>query len=101
MSTPTDTSSSSSSSNNNKFSLFNICSKVQLDATNYNDWMHNIKMTLRFKDKGYIRKRPLDVIDEEKATSEEMVAYKKHYNDATKFSCIMVATITSELQRHY
>ena len=30
-----------------------------------------------------------------------MVAYKKHYNDAKKVACIMVATITLELQIYY
>ena len=92
MSTPNDVCDSSSSSHN--FSLLNICSKVQLDDTNYNDWMRNIKMAIRFKDKEYVLEIPLDEINEEKATPKEMVAYKKHYNDVTKFACTMVATIT-------
>ena len=54
-------------------------------------------MDLHFGDKEYVLEKPLDEIDEEKATPEEMVAYKKHYNDATKVACIMVAIMTLEL----
>ena len=102
MFTPTDASgSSSSSNNNNNFSLLNICSKVKLDNTNYNVWTCNIKMDLRFEDKEYILEKPLDENEETKATREEMFSYIKHYNDATKVAYIMLATMTSELQRHY
>ena len=71
MSTPND--SSGSSSSNHNFSLLNICSKVQLGGINYNDWMRNIKMALHFEDKEYVLERPLDEINEEKATPEEIV----------------------------
>lgn len=101
MSTPVDASGSSSTPSNHNFSLLNICAKVILDGSNYNDWMRNIKMDLCFEDKEYVLEKPLDDIDEESATTEQIVAYKKHYNDATKVSCIMVATMTPELQRHY
>ena len=67
MSTPTDAFGSSSSFNNS-FSLLNICLKVELDDTNYNDWMCNIKTPIHFEDKEYVLERPLDEIDEEKAT---------------------------------
>ena len=63
--------------------------------------MRNIKMSLHFGDKEYVLERPLDEIDEEKATPDEMVTYKKHYNDATKVVCIMVAIMTPDLHRHY
>ena len=74
---------------------------MTLDGTNYNEWMRNIKMALRFEENEYVLEKPLDEIHEEKATPEELVAYKKHYNDATKVTCIMVATMTPGLQRHY
>ena len=49
----------------------------------------------------YVLKKELNEIDEEKATPKELSAYKKHYNDAKKVACIMVATMTPELQRSY
>ena len=72
-------------------------SEVKLDGTNYNDWIRNIKIRHRFEDKEYVLKKPLDEIDETKATPEEVVAYEKHYKDATKVVYIMVATMTPEL----
>ena len=92
MSTPGNTSASSSSSHN--FSLLNICAKVVMDGSNYNDWMRNIKMALRFEDKEYVLEKELKELDESKATPEEYAAYKKHYDDATKVACIMVATMS-------
>ena len=99
MSTSRNTSTSSSSSHN--FSLLNICSKVVMDGSNYNDWIRNIKMALRFEDKEYVLEKELKELDESKATPEEYAAYKKHYDDATKVACIMVATMSPELQRYY
>ena len=63
--------------------------------------MRNIKMDLRFKDKEYVLKKYLNEIDETIATPEEIVEYRRQCNDATKVACIMVATMTLELQRFY
>ena len=62
--------------------------------------MRNINMALHFEDKEYFVTKPLNEIDETKATPEEMTAYEKHYKDAAKVSCIMVAMLTPKLQRH-
>ncbi|XP_023743005.1 uncharacterized mitochondrial protein AtMg00810-like [Lactuca sativa] len=101
MSTPNDAFGSSSNNNNNKFLLLNICLRVTLDGTNYNDWMRNIKMALRFEDKEYVLEKELLEIDETKSTFEERAEYKKHYNDATKVACTMVVIMTPELQWFY
>ena len=80
MSTPNDASSSSSSNNNssNNFSLLKICSRVTFDGSNYNDWMQNIYLALCFEDKEYVLEKELLEIDETKATTEELVGYRKH-----------------------
>ncbi|XP_023758608.1 uncharacterized protein LOC111907046 [Lactuca sativa] len=105
MSTSNNAPGSSSSNNNNNslntISLLSIYSKVTFDGTNFNDWMRNIRMTLRFDDKEYVLEKEMNEIDESKATPEEIVDYKTHCKDATKVSCIMVATMTPELQRFY
>ena len=94
MSNPNDAFGSSS---NNNFSLLNICSRVTFDGTNYNDWMRNINMALCFEDKEYVLEKELLEIDETQATTVELAEYRKHYNDATKVPCIMVATMTPQL----
>ena len=78
-----------------------ICNRLTLDGTNYNDWFRNIKLALRYEDKEYVLEKELIEIDESEANPEEIVAYKKHCDDATKVACIMVATMTPELQRFY
>ncbi|KAI3790891.1 hypothetical protein L2E82_04298 [Cichorium intybus] len=90
-----------STHNTNFSSILSICSKVTLDGTSYNDWMRNIKMSLRFEDKEYVLEKELVEVDQETATPEECASFKKHYDDATKVACIMVATMVPELQRFY
>ncbi|TLX69973.1 DDE-type integrase/transposase/recombinase, partial [Labilibacter sediminis] len=91
----------SSNSKSDSFSIMSLCSKVTLDGTNYNDWYRNIKIALRYEDKEYVLERELIEIDENTATPEEKEAYNKHYADATKVACLMVATMPPELQRFY
>ncbi|KAI3711037.1 hypothetical protein L2E82_40840 [Cichorium intybus] len=85
----------------NVTSVLSLCSKVTLDGTNYNDWIRNIKMALRFEHKEYVLETELVEVDPDTATPEEVAAYTKHSDDATKVACIMIATMNPELQRIY
>ena len=91
----------SSSTNQEKFSLLSLCSKMTLDGSNYSDWLMNIKLALRYEDKEYVLDKEFKELDEATLSPEEYAEYKKHYEDATKVACIMVATMTPELQRFY
>ncbi|KAI3790215.1 hypothetical protein L2E82_03091 [Cichorium intybus] len=88
-------------SNSSVPSILSLCSKVQLNGTNYNDWIRNIKMDLRYENKEYVLETELVDIDPETATPEEIASYQKHSDDATKVACIMIATMNPELQRIY
>jgi len=92
---------SSSSTNQENFSMLSLCSKVTLDGSNYSEWLMNIKLALRFEDKEYVLDKEFKELDEAALSPEEYAEYKKHYDDATKVACIMVATMTPELQRFY
>ncbi|KAI3780034.1 hypothetical protein L2E82_09888 [Cichorium intybus] len=72
-----------------------------LDGTNYNDWIRNIMMALRFEHKEYVLETELVEIDPDTATPEEIAQCTKHSDDATKVACIMIATMNPELQRIY
>ncbi|KAI3680369.1 hypothetical protein L2E82_50354 [Cichorium intybus] len=85
----------------NVTSILSLCSKVTLDGTNYNDWIRNIKMTLRFEHKEYVLETELVEVDPDTATPEEIASYTKHSDHATKVACIMIATMNPELQRIY
>ncbi|KAI3790954.1 hypothetical protein L2E82_04413 [Cichorium intybus] len=89
------------SNSSNVTSILLLCSKVQLNGTNYNDWIRNIKMTLRFENKKYVLDTELVEVDPDTATPEEVASYQKHVDDATKVACIMIATMNPELQRIY
>ncbi|KAI3724048.1 hypothetical protein L2E82_35813 [Cichorium intybus] len=78
-----------------------LCSKVTMDGTNYNDWIRNIKMALRFEHKEYVLETELVEVDPNTATPEEIAACTKHSYDATKVTFIMIATMNPELQRIY
>ena len=83
------------------FSLMNLCGRVIFDGSNFNDWIRNIRMVTRYEDKEYVLDKELKEIDEATATPEEVAEYRIHEKDTTKVSCIMLATMTTELQKSY
>ncbi|KAI3780167.1 hypothetical protein L2E82_10128 [Cichorium intybus] len=57
-------------SNSSVPSILSLCSKVQLNRTNYNYWIRNIKMALRYENKEYVLETEIVDIDPETATPE-------------------------------
>ena len=98
-----------STSNNNgsgstpsgSFSLMNLCGRVIFDGSNFNDWICNIPMVTRYEDKEYVLDKKVKDIGTNTATPIETVAYEAHERDATKVPCIMLTTMTAELQKYY
>ena len=91
----------SSSNPNGSFTLMNLCGKVTFDGSNFNEWIRNIMMITRYEDKEYVLDKELKEIDETTATPQEITDFQAHERDATKVACIMMATITTELQKSY
>ncbi|KAI3751915.1 hypothetical protein L2E82_23009 [Cichorium intybus] len=89
------------SNSSNVTSILSLCSKVTMDDTNYNDWIRNIKMALRFENKEYVLETELIEVDPDTATPEEVTSYQKHYDDPSKVACIVIATMNPKLQRIY
>ena len=86
---------------NDSFTLTNLCGKVIFDGSNFNEWIRNIRMITRYEDKEYVLDRELKVVNEATNTPEELLEFIAHEKDATKVSCIMMATMTPELQKSY
>ncbi|KAL6570388.1 hypothetical protein OROMI_014902 [Orobanche minor] len=84
---------------NSGFTLLPILAKERLTGSNYLDWMRALRMTLRYEDKEYVLDTQIPDIVHETATSEELAAYNKHCTDSNKASCIMVSTMSPELQK--
>ncbi|KAL7597476.1 hypothetical protein Lser_V15G30016 [Lactuca serriola] len=91
----------SGSTSSGSFSLMNLCGRVIFDRSNFNDWIYNIRMVTRYKDKEYVLDKELKEVNINIATPEEIAAFEAHKRDATKVHCIMLATMTTELQKSY
>ena len=57
-------------------------------------------MVTRYEEKEYVLDKELKELDPT-ATHEEITKYHSHERDATKVACIMLATMTAELQKSY
>ena len=95
------TSNASGSNSSGSFTLMNFCGRVIFDGSNFNDWIRNTHMTLRYEDKEYVPEKELKEINEETTTPEQLAEYRAHEKDAKKVSCIMIANMTPKLQRSY
>ena len=90
-----------SSTQNSNFIQLSIMSKEKFIGPNYMGWMRNLKMNLRYENKEHVIEKPLVGINESNTTQKEIISFNKHSDDVTKVACIMVATITPEIQKFY
>ena len=67
------------------------------DGSNFNDWIRNIRIAIRYEEKEYVLDKELKEIHESNDTPEQIFEYKVHEMGTTKVSCIMIATMTVEL----
>ena len=79
----------------------NLCGRVIFDGSNFNDWIENIIMVIRYEEKEYVLDKELKEIDVTTASPEQIVEHTNHERDATKVSCLMIATMTAELHKSY
>ena len=82
-------------------SLRSILDTNKLTGTNYVDWLRNLKIVLSQEKLSYI----LDTLDiepvGEDATEEEKATYRMWQNDSLTVKCIILASMTNELQRQH
>ena len=82
-------------------SLWIILDNNKLIGPNFVDWMKNLRIILVQEKIFFILDTPsLDSIRED-ATEEERAKYKMWQNDSTTIKCIMLASMSNELQRQY
>ncbi|GKB54192.1 hypothetical protein Tco_0904945 [Tanacetum coccineum] len=85
---------------NSNFSLLSVLRRERLTGPNYIDWMRNLRFTLRYENKEYVLDEQIPTIDDD-STQEEIEAHQKHYDDASKVSCIMASSMSLELQKTF
>ena len=85
--------------NTSNLSFRSILEKDKLTGTNFLDWFRNLRIVLRQERKLYVLDQPL--LEEPTATASraQKDAYKKHIDDSLNVGCLMLATMTPELQK--
>ena len=82
-------------------SLRSILDTNKLTGPNYMDWLRNLKIVLSSEKLSYILDTPgLNPLGDD-ATEEDMATYKMWQNDSLTVKCIMLASMTNELQRQH
>jgi hypothetical protein len=78
-----------------------VLEKEKLNGTNFIDWYHNLRIVLRQEKKDYVLEQhyPDDLPDG--ASAADRRAYEKHCNDSLYVSCLMLATMSPDLQKQY
>ena len=85
--------------NNSTMSLRSVLEKDNLTGTNFLDWFQNLRIFLKQERKLYVLDEPLPEEPAENVPRVEKNAYEKHHNDSIDVSCLMLATMSSELQK--
>lgn len=62
--------------------------------------MRNLRITFRYNNREYVLNYPIPKIDED-STDEEKSARAKHVDDPNKVSCIMIVTMSLDLQNKF
>ncbi|XP_045791726.1 uncharacterized protein LOC123886456 [Trifolium pratense] len=88
-------------SNTSNNILRSILEKDKLNETNFLDWHRNLRIVLKHEKKLYVLDGPVPEEAPDGATRDERDAYNRHVNDAIEVSCIMLATMTAELQKQH
>ncbi|KAJ1262316.1 hypothetical protein BS78_09G097200 [Paspalum vaginatum] len=83
------------------FNLRSILYEEKMFGTNFTNWYQNLKIVLKQEKKEYVLEQPFPVDLENGATTTERRAYEKHYNDSLDVGCLMLSTLSPELQKQY
>ncbi|VFQ88800.1 unnamed protein product, partial [Cuscuta campestris] len=87
--------------NTNNLALRSILDKDKLNGTNFVDWQHNLSIVLRMDEKEYVLEKPIPPAPPANAPKAIKDAYEKHVKDDNQVSCVMLATMITELQKQH
>ena len=89
------------SNNNSNMNLRSVLEKDKLSGTNFLDWSRNLRIVLKQERKLYVLEKPLPPEPAANAPRAEQNAHKKHLDDIVDVTCLMLATMNSELQKQF
>ncbi|KAJ9542822.1 hypothetical protein OSB04_029328 [Centaurea solstitialis] len=82
----------------NNLSLRSILEKDKLTGPNFLDWERNLMIVLRHERKWYVLEEPLGEAPPANALAAARNAHKKHSDDLLDVACLMLATMSPDLQ---
>ena len=85
--------------NTSNLSLRSVLEKDKLAGTNFLDQFKNLRIVLKQERKLYVLDQILTEEPTATASRAQKDAYKKHTDDSLDVECLMLATMTPELQK--
>ncbi|KAJ9539001.1 hypothetical protein OSB04_031734 [Centaurea solstitialis] len=82
----------------NNLSLHSILEKDKLTGSNFLDWERNLMIVLRHERKWYVLEEALGEAPPANAPAAARNAHKKHSDDLLDVACLMLATMSPDLQ---
>ncbi|KAL0411261.1 UNVERIFIED_CONTAM: Retrovirus-related Pol polyprotein from transposon RE2 [Sesamum latifolium] len=73
----------------------------KFNSTNYTDWLRNLRIVLNVENQGYVLDKPLPATLPEGSSPEERLTFEKWHEDNRKVRCIILASMTNEIQKRY
>ncbi|KAK8628574.1 hypothetical protein V6N13_009161 [Hibiscus sabdariffa] len=73
----------------------------KLNGINFLDWFRNLRIVLKQERKEYVIKEDVPIDPGANASRADKDKYKKHMDDMLDVGCLMLATMTPELQKQH
>ncbi|KAK8560072.1 hypothetical protein V6N12_012875 [Hibiscus sabdariffa] len=86
---------------NNNLSLRSLLEKEKLNGINFLDWFRNLKIVLKQERKEYVIKELVPDEPAANAPRADKEKFKKHMDDMLDVSCLMLASMSPELQKQH
>ncbi|KAK8995295.1 hypothetical protein V6N11_069734 [Hibiscus sabdariffa] len=86
---------------NNTISLRSLLEKEKLNCINFLDWFRNLRIVLKQERKEYVIKEAVPNEPGPNASRVGKDKFKKHMDDMLDVGCLMLATMTPELQKQH
>ncbi|KAK8694010.1 hypothetical protein V6N13_071574 [Hibiscus sabdariffa] len=86
---------------NNTISLRSLLEKEKLNGINFLDWFCNLRIVLKQERKEYVIEEAVPNDPGPSAPRADKDKFKKHMDDMLDVGCLMLATMTPELQKQH
>jgi hypothetical protein len=83
------------------FNLRSVLEKEKLNGTNFMDWYRTLRIVLKQEKKEYVLDAPLPEPPADGANKATRDAYQTHLDDTLNVSCLMLLSMSSELQKQH